>query len=348
MLPKRRQRPTTQKPTRCVRGREGRAGALASAGSLAGLAVLSGAIAGIATSEVDAVSLYFDVLAPFRIHFMILAVAGAAAIFWTRRAWLLLMLGLAVSLAGSAAVGLSRQAGELYLREGTVPGGRILFANVWEENADLSRLLSLLRRAPADVVVLAEVKAEWRRSFEQLRNIYPHQQYCTGRPSCQVALLSRLPFRSSGVERATWRHPPVVWAHFGAGVFGPRPMTVVGTHAWRPTRNPWTHRFHLSAIGSLMQRFQGPVVLVGDFNAPAWSQGMKTMIDAAALKVPDCHLPSWPAWPLTLPQFSFDHVLASSDVSVARIGLGPNIGSDHLPVWADIQTRPGIETDCGG
>ena len=48
-------------------------------------------------------------------------------------------------------------------------------------------------------------------------------------------------------------------------------------------------------------------------------------------------MPSWPAWPLALPQVALDHIFVSAELAVAAAGTGPAVGSDHLPVWA--QTR---------
>ena len=51
-------------------------------------------------------------------------------------------------------------------------------------------------------------------------------------------------------------------------------------------------------------------------------------------------MPSWPAWPLALPQVALDHILVSPELAVAAAGTGPAVGSDHLPVWAQIERRP--------
>jgi hypothetical protein len=37
---------------------------------------------------------------------------------------------------------------------------------------------------------------------------------------------------------------------------------------------------------------------------------------------------------------ALDHILVSPDLGVAGAGTGPAVGSDHLPVWAQIERRP--------
>ena len=58
-------------------------------------------------------------------------------------------------------------------------------------------------------------------------------------------------------------------------------------------------------------------------------------------------MPTWPAWPLALPQVALDHILVSGELAVAAAGTGPAVGSDHLPVWAQIDRRP-VAFERGG
>ena len=51
-------------------------------------------------------------------------------------------------------------------------------------------------------------------------------------------------------------------------------------------------------------------------------------------------MPSWPAWPIALPQVALDHIFVSPELTVSASGTGPAVGSDHLPVWAQLERRP--------
>jgi hypothetical protein len=50
-------------------------------------------------------------------------------------------------------------------------------------------------------------------------------------------------------------------------------------------------------------------------------------------------MPSWPAWPIALPQVALDHIFVSPELTVSAAGTGPAVGSDHLPVWAQLERR---------
>ena len=45
--------------------------------------------------------------------------------------------------------------------------------------------------------------------------------------------------------------------------------------------------------------------------------------------------PSWPTKPLIL-RIPIDHILVSKNIVTARRWIGPETGSDHLPVFADL------------
>ncbi len=48
--------------------------------------------------------------------------------------------------------------------------------------------------------------------------------------------------------------------------------------------------------------------------------------------------PSW-STELLIPVVPIDHFLVSKDIEVLNRVLGPNIGSDHLPVYVDLLVR---------
>lgn len=313
-----------------------------------GLLALIGAGIAIGCGEVELASSYFDVLAPFRTHFFVIAVGGGIAVWLGRHGFLILCCSALISAGLHSSLALSRQVKEIRTLDTLPNSRRVVFANAWEHNKDQSTFIAFLRTVPAEIVVLAEFgEEEWPGMMQQLLPSYPYQQTCVGQMTCKVAILSRIPFAASGFHRKTWLHPAIVWARFEKGVMGDRPLTLVGTHIWRPTRNPHTHRFHLDTVAEILRRTEGALVVTADFNAPVWSRAMRRLMETADIGPPDCMLPSWPAWPLTMPQFTFDNILVSPGVSVARMGLGPAVGSDHLPIWADIVMRPGITTRCG-
>jgi hypothetical protein len=81
------------------------------------------------------------------------------------------------------------------------------------------------------------------------------------------------------------------------------------------------------------------MIIVGDFNRPPWTSEMKDLQDS--LGVSAAAAPgTWPSWlprPLRLP---LDLVLVGKGLAAGTVELGPDVGSDHLPIVADIALQP--------
>ena len=216
-------------------------------------------------------------------------------------------------------------------------GLTVLALNTWHVHDDARRLERYLAAGPADVIVLSEIGPDKRDVLPKLKAAYPYQVDCAEQWQCSLALLSRVPLEAAGVGSiASDRKdmPAFVWAKLGAS------MTIIGTHLHRPSRDPWLHERQVSAIGDLVRHIDGPVVLAGDLNTSPWSNAFRKLRAATGLAPASILMPTWPAWPLALPQVALDHILVSPELVVAAAGTGPAVGSDHLPVWAQIELRP--------
>jgi vancomycin resistance protein VanJ len=101
-------------------------------------------------------------------------------------------------------------------------------------------------------------------------------------------------------------------------------------------------------LAALMRDLGGPRLLVGDFNMTQWSHSYGQL--SAELR--DSHLEAgWGfghTYPtallaglprLSVPLLRIDYIFNSADLVVLRAGVGPDGGSDHLPVVADLAFR---------
>jgi hypothetical protein len=96
----------------------------------------------------------------------------------------------------------------------------------------------------------------------------------------------------------------------------------------------------VAALAQLVRHIDGPLVLAGDLNTSPWSNAFRKLRATTGLAPASILMPTWPAWPLALPQVALDHILVSGELAVAAAGTGPAVGSDHLPVWAQIDRPP--------
>jgi endonuclease/exonuclease/phosphatase (EEP) superfamily protein YafD len=287
-----------------------------------------------------------DAVAPFTGHFFGIGVAASIALLVRRRILMLLTAGIAATIGVHAWLGLARCC-ETRAPLAEVPLAKavayapsqsltVLALNTWHGYADPERLERYLATAPADVVVLSEFGPGKRPLLDRLSQIYPYQVDCAQVPSCSLVLMSRSPFEAAGASRIASGpgEPAFVWARL------PGALTIIGTHLHRPTRDPWLHQAQVSALAQFIRRIDGSLVLAGDLNTTPWSNAFRLLKGATGLAPASLLMPSWPAWPIALPQIALDHIFVSSDLGVAATGTGPAVGSDHLPVWARLERRP--------
>jgi endonuclease/exonuclease/phosphatase (EEP) superfamily protein YafD len=178
-----------------------------------------------------------------------------------------------------------------------------------------------------DVVMLQEVLDETHPSFRLLDPILPYRVRCKSAGFGDVAIYTRF---------------PNVIQHCGAGdglawiqvkVDG-TPLTFASLHLhW-----PWPFRQweQLERLRPVFETMPQPVLLAGDFNATPWSAAVKaveamTQSEAiggyrTSLRLDVLHNGKpWPVLPI-------DHVLLPKGVVVRSVRMGPDMGSDHLPV----------------
>lgn len=83
-----------------------------------------------------------------------------------------------------------------------------------------------------------------------------------------------------------------------------------------------------------------PLILAGDFNMPADDSTMAGLRAHFRFAFEEAGWGYGYTRPARLPWIRIDHVLAGPEWTVTRCRVGPNLGSDHLPVLAELVSTP--------
>jgi endonuclease/exonuclease/phosphatase (EEP) superfamily protein YafD len=310
------------------------------------LAVLAVANIGLLAVVGGGVGSMADVIAPFTGHLMGFGLAASIALLVHGRMLTLLAAGIAATLVVHAGLGLAHcceapkemSGPASFASQAPHHSLTVLNLNTWRAHGDVGRIEQYLATAPADVVVLSELDGGRSPLITSLREIYPYHVECTSEPPCTLAVLSRLPLEASGSARIAEGEPSFVWARINAGQQGS--TTIIGTQLNRPSGNPWRHEVQMRELAQFVRHIDGPLVLAGNLNTSPWSRSFRALRVATGLSPAGMLMPSWPAWPIALPQVALDHIFVSPELAVSASGTGPAVGSDHLPVWAQLERRP--------
>jgi len=187
----------------------------------------------------------------------------------------------------------------------------------------------VLRLRP-DIVVIADPSAPRRDHSADLADAYPVRLALSqaGGP----IILARQGF---DVQPDVGGAPDLLRAHV---VHERQSFDLAVVHLDRP----WPLGPASSPAAQLAARLAGDtqrLVLVGDFNRSPWTTDMKQLREAlhVSAKAPPATWPTWLPRPLRLP---LDLVLVGGDLGVRGLTTGPSLGSDHLPIIANIALQP--------
>jgi endonuclease/exonuclease/phosphatase (EEP) superfamily protein YafD len=279
-----------------------------------------------------------DVINQFAGHLIGLAVAAMLALIVGRRHMVVLSLGVFTTLAAHSLIALLSAGPAVMPASASQPderAWRVVALNAWHHNARPELLVAFLRTERADVVTIAEFGPNKLELLHELEAVYPYRASCAEHWGCAMVLLSRHPISASGVVGTSGFGPlPRVWARFGEGASS---LTVIGVHVVKPIDGPQLHAQQLDELVQTVRRAPGAVIAAGDFNDTPWSHTFARFRNQSGLTHLGGLLPSFPAGPKGLPQLAIDHVFVSAGITSTAVGLGPEVGSDHLPLIATIK-----------
>jgi endonuclease/exonuclease/phosphatase (EEP) superfamily protein YafD len=226
----------------------------------------------------------------------------------------------------------------------STPLVKILFANVWETNRNHQPILTLVRSEAPDIAIFAEVNARWRQQLDSLTDIFP---YSIDNKRGEV-VYSKI--NLAGTEIVA-EDPNFIRTLILRNLqLQGQPVTLIATHPSSPA-NPdefAKRNQHLASLGLYLEKSADDLIVVGDFNATPWSPYYRRFVDRSRLVNAREGFGLYPTW-TTLgvrkfhswlqPFFSvpIDHIFTRSPkIHATSFHTGNNIGSDHLPIVAEI------------
>lgn len=216
---------------------------------------------------------------------------------------------------------------------------------VFHFNANLNheqpqRITSYLQRQAKhiDVVVLLEATEAFAVVLDELKELYPYQIRHLESSPFGIALASKLPIDFGAISK----QPSGMFAHIEATLKLPgrdTPLALYAVHGSPPISREMAlarnDKFDHVARNAAAQPQATPVV-VGDFNFTPWSPYFQRFINDSGLR--DARTPRRfeHSWPVTFNNahigLAIDHSFAHPSLPLIQRVIGPDLGSDHMPV----------------
>lgn len=219
---------------------------------------------------------------------------------------------------------------------------RIVHFNVLSSNPRKHDAAAWLAAADADLVVAQEVDPAWADALTHTPGLVP-LDVVPRADNFGMALLSGQGAKTRVLR--TWREElvpdiPALAAELDAGA---RRVAVLAVHTLPPISADYAARRDaaLAAVAGWVaaQRAAGRApVVVGDLNATPFSAPLRRLLAATGLVNSQRGFGLQASWPVgrPLPLLAIDHCLHDAALSTTARALGPDLGSDHLPLAVDL------------
>jgi endonuclease/exonuclease/phosphatase (EEP) superfamily protein YafD len=237
---------------------------------------------------------------------------------------------------------------------------KVVSVNLWYRNDSYAPAVNYLLRTDADVIGLVEITAQWMTALQPLFDRYPYRLDCMQTvPPCEIMLLSKHAFKKSFAGRIDGKRPSIVWGEID---FAGKTVAVAETHLSWPLlaaadnaeatvagtlqpepligSDPLLQSQQGSAIAQYLSGLDADLVLMGDFNSVPWSTTHQAFRAATGLRNDGPLVQTWPAWGPFWMRLPIDHIFVRGALERRNFRRGPFVGSDHLPVEAEIVVKP--------
>jgi endonuclease/exonuclease/phosphatase (EEP) superfamily protein YafD len=208
-------------------------------------------------------------------------------------------------------------------------------ANVNLHSRDTQALATWLVQVQADIVVVLEVSPAYATGLRALSD-YPFQRIVAQDSPFGIAVLSRYPLQQIEViedaQGIAHIEAQLQWQGRSIGVIAVHPM---------PPLSPHYHRIRNSKLSTLAKQAAAsdrPTAVAGDLNATPWSSALSGLAQLGLQRASGLAA-TWPAALQGVIGIPIDQVLVSRHWAVVTSEVGPNLGSDHLPVLTRLTLR---------
>lgn len=220
----------------------------------------------------------------------------------------------------------------------------LLIANVWQPNRQTARLLEFIRRLSPDVVLLLETNQWWENQLEPIKKTYPYTQLVPQENTYGMLLYSKFRLEKQQIHYLVENDVPsiecnmVLSANDRIHFFGVHPRPPAPSESVTSTEKDR----ELLLVAEKAKADPGPVLVAGDLNDVAWSYTTNLFQKMSRLLDPRKGRGFYNTFPVKWPimRFPLDHIFCSRHFQLIRLHRLKNIGSDHFPIFIEMQLLP--------
>lgn len=287
---------------------------------------------------------WIQLLSAFPLAILVTLVALLAALIYSGRGKLVLLLGVILLLGVQLAAVVPR----LFPAEGALADQRkpkltVMSLNVGDEEVSVNSLLKEVRSRNVDVLALPELNPETLGYLESagIADLFPYRVLDVDEVATGSGIFSRFPLENRGrVPGSEFYQSRAVVKVPAQEPAAATDIELTAVHVASPRQGqvpPW--RKEIKQLAGLTGS-ERPAILFGDFNASIDHREFRELLDAGLKDAAQATGRSlWPTWPQSspLPPFvALDHVLFNDHLQAGQFTTVVVPGTDHAAVVADV------------
>lgn len=213
---------------------------------------------------------------------------------------------------------------------------KVMSVNVSPRNNSPSRLVNLVAQELPDVLGLIELNPEFSSRLSDLRAEFPHYFEAPLEGFWGLGIYSELPLLQPRMLRFDDDLPPAVSAIVE---IGETDVEFILVHPFPPMTAELANDRNrlLDLVANYVARSGNTTIVLTDLNIAMWSPYYREFIEASGLVNARKGFGAASTWPATrILGVPIDHVLHSKEIHTREFRVLPRVGSDHLPVIAEL------------
>lgn len=218
---------------------------------------------------------------------------------------------------------------------------RLFIGNVYQPNRNAAEYIKCIRSANPDVILLVETDAWWQNKADEFTQTHPYQLKEPLENTYGMLLYSKFELVEGKIKYLVEDDIPSV--HTCIKLPSGKLIRMYGLHPTPPVpgENPRsTERDkEILIVAKAVKRHTVPVIVAGDLNDVAWSYTTALFSKISSLLDPRRGRGFFNTFHARYPflRFPLDHVFCSSDFKLVSIRRMNNCGSDHFPIFIELQ-----------
>jgi endonuclease/exonuclease/phosphatase (EEP) superfamily protein YafD len=206
-------------------------------------------------------------------------------------------------------------------------------------NKNYAKSVACIKSFDPDVISFQEINSSFAGYFAANLPEYKFSKMLTGEQCEGVGLLSKFPLSEATGYQVGYNFPIIsAVVHSGLGdvqVIVSHPLPPAGWDYWKQ------EKIFFDAVTKMCEKRKSSFVVLGDLNATTYSYQLSRFRSEANLCDSCQGFGIQPSWPANCPPLwiDIDHCLFSNDLKAVARRIGPDVSSDHLPLFVELAAR---------